>query len=130
MQKATVLVGLTCAALALAPGVNPTRADARSKPIVEHRVWAQRWAKASPAERAWARRTGACESGNNPHTNTGNGFLGAFQFVASTWWAAPDTGPKPGEAHALPHREPWTVQAVVAIKVARHQGTSPWPVCG
>lgn len=26
-----------------------------------------------------------CESGGNPHTDTGNGFLGAFQFMQTTW---------------------------------------------
>lgn len=130
MQKATVLVGLTCAALALAPGVNPTRADARAKPIVEHRIWDQRWSKTTRAERSWVISTGSCESGNNPRTNSGNGYLGALQFDAPTWWAAPDTGSKPGDAHALPHHEPLLVQRVVAIKLMRKAGTSPWPVCG
>ena len=28
---------------------------------------------------------GNCESGNNPTTNTGNGYYGAFQFTIGTW---------------------------------------------
>lgn len=103
---------------------------AHAKPINEKKIWQQRWSKATDAEHQWASNTGSCESGNNPHTNTGNGYLGAFQYDESTWWSAPNTGQGRGDAHQLPHLEPWKVQAVVSIKKMRRDGTGPWPVCG
>lgn len=102
----------------------------KQKPINEKRIWGQRWSKADGSERRWAYSTGSCESGNNPRTDTGNGFLGAFQFIPSTWWDAPNTGSGRGNAHQLPQFEPWRVQAIVAIKLARRDGTGHWPVCG
>jgi hypothetical protein len=99
------------------------------KPINEDRIWQQRWSKAAEWEQNWAYATGSCESGNNPQTNTGNGFLGAFQYIESTWWTAPDTGSDRGDAHQLPHLEPWKTQAVVTIKLMRRDGTGHWPNC-
>lgn len=104
--------------------------SATAKPINENTIWQQRWSKTNPAERAWVHATGECESGNNPTTDTGNGFLGAHQWQESTWWDAPATGPRIGEAHELPNLEPLKVQNVVAIKYARRYGTNAWPVCG
>ena len=94
------------------------------------RIWrtsyAHRWPIAfnrlAPWERAWAYSTGACESGNNPATNTGNGFHGAFQFLLSTWWAAGGQG--------YPEQHSWAYQAVIAVHWMRRAGASQWPVCG
>src|SRR5215475_11284712 len=97
-----------------------------TKPINPDRIWKQRWSKASDSEKSWAYATGSCESGNNPATNTGNGYLGAFQFDVGTWWAAPNTGPGRGNAHQLPHKESWKTQAVVSIKKMRRDGTAAW----
>lgn len=73
-------------------------------------------------DRAWATSTGACESGNNPATNTDNGFLGAFQFLPATWHAAGGTG--------LPHHHSWHYQAVIAVGWMHRAGQGQWPVCG
>ena len=43
---------------------------------------------------AWAYSTSSCETGGtlDPATETGNGFVGAFQFLPSTWYAAGGQG--------------------------------------
>lgn len=88
--------------------------------------YAQRWVivfnRLPSWDRAWAWNTGACESGNNPSTNTGNGFLGAFQFVYSTWVAAGGTG--------SPTQHSWHYQAVIAVRWMHRAGAGQWPVCG
>lgn len=83
-------------------------------PIAFHRYpgWAQSW--------AWS--TGACESGNNPGTSTGNGFYGAFQFMLSTWYAAGGQG--------NPAAQSWHYQAVIAIRLMLREGAGHWPNCG
>lgn len=127
-KRIAVAAVLVAAAIGMA---GPAQAAAdKDKPINEKRIWKQRWDKARGWEQDWAVSTGSCESGNSAHINTGNGFLGAFQYVPSTWWAAPATGGKRGEAHHLPHLEPWKVQAVVSIKLMRRDGTGHWPNCG
>jgi hypothetical protein len=72
--------------------------------------------------RAWAWSTGACESGNDPAKATGNGYLGAFQFLPGTWWAAGGTG--------LPNQHSWHYQAVIAVRWLLRAGDEQWPVCG
>ena len=88
--------------------------------------YANRWRIAfnrlQPWEQAWAYATGACESGNNPATATGNGYYGAFQFLPSTWWAAGGTG--------MPNQHSWHYQAVIAVHWMHRAGASQWPVCG
>jgi len=83
-------------------------------PIVFHRFpeWAQNW----------ARSTGACESGNDPAKETGNGFVGAFQFLPSTWYAAGGQG--------WPSAHSWAYQAVIAVRLMLREGAGHWPVCG
>lgn len=98
-------------------------------------IWEQRYLHQSATWRHWAIATGSCESGNNPRTTTGNGFLGAFQFIPSTWWDAPLTDPPGGRyiegwAHHLPNHMSWEAQAVVSIKLAQRDGTGHWPNCG
>lgn len=86
-------------------------------------VWEIRLARLPASWRAWAERTAWCESkrGTDPRTNL-NGFRGIFQWVMSTWYAAGGTGDPAvaGYAH----------EAVVAIGLARREGTGHWPNCG
>jgi hypothetical protein len=88
--------------------------------------YAQRWVivfnRLPSWDRAWAWSTGACESGNNPATNTGNGYHGAHQWLISTWHAAGGTG--------LPEQHSWYYQAVIAVRWMHVAGTGQWPVCG
>lgn len=53
---------------------------------------------------------GACESGNNPTTNTGNGFYGAFQFTYSTWLSL-------GMGYARADLAPYSVQVEAVQKL-------------
>jgi len=71
---------------------------------------------------AWAVNTGACESGNDPTTNTGNGYYGAFQFNLGTWAAAGGQG--------MPNLQSWHYQATIAIKLMLREGAQHWPNCG
>lgn len=84
--------------------------------------WPIRFNRLPAYERAWAFSTGACESGNNPATNTGNGFYGAFQFVLSTAWAAGFT--------VRPDLASWHEQAVRAVWWKWETSDEQWPVCG
>ena len=63
-----------------------------------------------------------CESGGNYSTNTGNGFYGAYQFLASTWASVGGSG--------LPHEASSREQDERAAYLYRLSGSSPWPVCG
>ena len=49
---------------------------------------------------------------------------GAFQFLKSTWQAAPMSKGKD------PHPYSWKTQAVVAVKWMHKAGKNQWPVCG
>lgn len=73
----------------------------------------------------WARKTGACESGNDPKAvSPGGTYRGAFQFMRSTWRTSPKS---PG---GDPIRYRWKTQAVVAVKLKRRDGAGHWPNCG
>lgn len=61
-----------------------------------------------------------CESGANPNTNTGNGFYGAFQFMASTW-----NNFRPG----LPTDYSYAEQLAVAKQLQAQSGWGQWPHC-
>ena len=86
-------------------------------------------AMATPADAAakfavWD-RVASCESSNNWHINTGNGFYGGLQFTAGTWAAYGG------------HRYAWQAngasrlqQIEVARRVLASQGPGAWPVCG
>ncbi|WP_375478806.1 transglycosylase family protein [uncultured Jatrophihabitans sp.] len=86
-------------------------------------------ALASPANAAahhtvWD-RVAKCESGNNWHINTGNGFYGGLQFSAGTWRAY--------GGHKYAHqasRATRPEQIEVARRVLKSQGSGAWPVCG
>ncbi|MET9119141.1 transglycosylase family protein [Streptomyces longwoodensis] len=69
-------------------------------------------------------KVAACESSNNWHTNTGNGYYGGLQFTQSTWEAYG------GLTYA--HRADLATkdqQIAVAEKVLDGQGPGAWPAC-
>jgi hypothetical protein len=62
-----------------------------------------------------------CESGNNYHENTGNGYYGAYQFSRSTWHGLGFHGRPDQARHASQDR---------AAKRLKHEsGWSAWPSC-
>jgi hypothetical protein len=78
-----------------------------------------------PAEKRWAHQTSECESGSDPNAIGGGGaYRGAFQFMRSTWKAAPRS--PGGDPIAYTYR----TQAVVAVLLKREDGAGHWPVCG
>ena len=93
------------------------------------REWRQQYAhkwvikfNSLPASwRNWAISTSSCESGMNPTTATGNGFLGAFQFLPSTWAMAGGTG--------LPNQHSWHYQAWIAVHWRMRSSQAQWPNC-
>ncbi|MGW2813218.1 transglycosylase family protein [Streptomyces sp. NPDC001415] len=69
-------------------------------------------------------KVAACESTNNWHINTGNGYYGGLQFSQSTWEAY---GGRRYAARAdLAGRDQ---QIAIAEKVLKGQGPGAWPVC-
>ena len=71
-------------------------------------------------------RVAACESTNDWHINTGNGYYGGLQFDAGTWAAYG------GKAYApLPHQATREQQIAVATKLRDGRGGtySAWPGC-
>src|SRR5262245_29180534 len=66
-------------------------------------------------------RVAACESGNNWHTNTGNGYYGGLQFDMQTWLGA-------GGGRFAPRADLATREQQIAI--ASGLSLSRWPVCG
>lgn len=70
-------------------------------------------------------RVASCESGNNWHINTGNGYYGGVQFSRSTWDAY--RGTKYAARADLATR---LEQIEVARRVLAAQGPDAWPVCG
>jgi hypothetical protein len=86
------------------------------------KIWTSR---VSRGEKRWAHRTAECESGGDPDAIGGGGsYRGAFQFMRSTWKAAPKS---PG---GDPIAYPFRTQAVVAVMLKRADGAGHWPVCG
>ena len=95
-------------------------------------AYANRWRIAfnrlQPWEQQWAYATGACESGNNPRTATGNGFWGSHQWLLSTWGTAVSMfggGWPSNPIYASYHH-----QAYVAVRWMHYAGASQWPNCG
>ena len=62
-----------------------------------------------------------CESGGNPTTNTGNGYYGAFQFSAPTWWGVGESG--------YAHQFPYGHQLAAAQRLQARSGWGQWPSC-
>jgi hypothetical protein len=73
---------------------------------------------ASPSQ--W-RALRLCESNDDYVEDTGNGYYGAYQFAASTWWSLGLPG--------LPYEASPAVQNSAAAKLQRLDGWSAWPVC-
>lgn len=115
-----------------------TRAKARHAHRLARSHWrwrhsyAHRWpiafARLPAWDRTWVYSTGACESGNNPATATGNGFYGAHQWLLSTWGTAVRMfgggWPSNPVYASYPH------QGVVAVGWRNYAGASQWPNCG
>ena len=78
-------------------------------------------AAAIPNEARWD-RVAQCESGGNWSINTGNGYYGGLQFLASTWRAVGGTG--------LPHQHSKAEQIRRAEILKARAGLGQWPVCG
>jgi hypothetical protein len=62
-----------------------------------------------------------CESHNNYHANTGNGYYGAYQFARGTWKSLGFRG--------RPDRASRYRQNRAAKKLHRQEGWHPWPSC-
>jgi hypothetical protein len=62
-----------------------------------------------------------CESGNNYHENTGNGYYGAYQFSRSTWHGLGFHGRPDLAKHAKQDR--------AAKKLHHESGWGAWPSC-
>jgi hypothetical protein len=62
-----------------------------------------------------------CESGGNYRADTGNGYYGAYQFAATTWWAIGYSG--------LPSQAPPQVQDQAAARLYDLSGWGAWPTC-
>jgi len=75
-----------------------------------------------PWLRAKLARIRSCESGGRYGIATGNGFFGAYQFLASTWRSQGGRG--------LPHLASPAEQDFRAARLYRAAGPGPWPVCG
>jgi hypothetical protein len=94
---------------------------AKNKPIFDG-LWKR---KVSQQNKRWARRVSECESGRNPNAlGAGGDYRGAFQFMLSTWKAAPHT--PGGDPVAYSYR----TQAFVAVRLKTRDGKGHWPACG
>jgi cell wall-associated NlpC family hydrolase len=69
-------------------------------------------------------KVAACESTNNWHINTGNGYFGGLQFTESTWLAYGGGAYAPRADLATKSQ-----QIMIAEKVLKAQGPGAWPVC-
>jgi len=122
-----VLAATEAGAYGTGGGVGPesTSQQQRSTPTNTSPRYERLYRRTTTREKRWARRTAECESGGNPRAIGGGGaYRGAFQFLRSSWKAAPKS---PG---GDPIRYTYRTQAVVAIHLKRQMGTKPWPVCG
>jgi uncharacterized protein YabE (DUF348 family) len=66
-------------------------------------------------------RIARCESGNNWHINTGNGYYGGLQFSKASWNS---NGGR--DFAAYPHQASRAQQITVANRYYAKAGTSPW----
>jgi hypothetical protein len=62
-----------------------------------------------------------CESGDNYGADTGNGYYGAYQFTASTWWWIGYAG--------MPDQASPAMQDQAARVLEARVGWGAWPVC-
>ncbi|MFN8152032.1 MAG: transglycosylase family protein [Solirubrobacterales bacterium] len=124
----TILLALALVAIANAStgegaryGGHGKNIDKRHKEVYDG-LWKR---KVSPANKRWARRVAACESGRDADAIGADGlYRGAFQFSISTWRSSPKS--PGGDPIAFSYR----TQAFVAVRLKGRAGTSPWPNCG
>ncbi len=76
---------------------------------------------AASAMRVELHRLRICESGNNYHLDTGNGYYGAYQFAERTWRGLGFRG-RPDRARPL-------IQDRAARKLHSQRGWAAWPSC-
>ena len=96
------------------------RVDKRHKELYDG-LWNR---KVKPANKRWARRVAACESGMNPDALGADGiYRGAFQFGEGTWKTAPQS--PGGDPIAYSYR----TQAFVAVRLKTRDGAGHWPNC-
>ena len=83
-------------------------------------------ASAAHAETPWNvwDAVATCESGNNWHLSTGNGYYGGLQFSQSTW-----AGYGGGQYGSYAHQASRDQQIIVAQRVLRAAGPGSWPAC-
>lgn len=62
-----------------------------------------------------------CESGDNYHAATGNGYFGAYQFSSATWHAL--------GFHGRPDHAKATTQNRAARALHHREGWRAWPFC-
>lgn len=91
--------------------------------------WWLAWRRLPAAGQGWTLATSRCETRRwwpdkaaMARAATGNGFLGAFQWMASTWGSA--GGDRPVTAAT------WYHQAVLAWGWHLGHGSGQWPNCG
>jgi Transglycosylase-like domain len=124
MLAVAVMIAAAASAHAATGGVGSGGSGSGGGTVADGR-YVQAWESFPRAERRWAHRTSDCESGGDPTAIGGGGrYRGAFQFTRPTWSNAPRS---PG---GDPIRYSWVTQAVVAVLLKHHVGTSPWPKCG
>jgi hypothetical protein len=76
---------------------------------------------ANASMRVELHRLRVCESGNNYHLNTGNGYYGAYQFSERTWRGLGFRG--------RPDRAKRKTQNRAARELHAASGWSAWPAC-
>lgn len=94
----------------------------------QDRIAAEKAAQAASAPRGsnYARfeALAQCESNGNWSINTGNGYYGGLQFLASTWRAAGGT-----KYASLPHQATKDQQIAVAEAWLARTSWAQWPAC-
>jgi hypothetical protein len=106
-------------------GISPSGDETDKSSTASDAKYERLWGKVTKRNKRWARNTAECESGKDPEAIGGGGsFRGAFQFMKSTWRAAPKS---PG---GDPIDYPYKTQAVVAVALKERDGAGHWPNCG
>jgi hypothetical protein len=106
-------------------GVSTEDGDSVERSSKREAKYDRLWEGVSKRDKRWARKTAECESGKDPKAIGGGGkYRGAFQFLKSTWRRSPKS---PG---GDPIDYAYKIQAVVAVKLKKRDGTHHWPVCG
>jgi resuscitation-promoting factor RpfB len=122
---AVIPISLDSAGAASSGGVGSPGSETEDSRKSSGDAYSRMWDETSRRDKRWARSTAECESGRDPNAIGGGGqYRGAFQFLKSTWKAAPKS---PG---GDPIDYPYRTQAVVAVALKNRDGAGHWPVCG